>query len=98
VSSDLRGSEEINIKWIIRARDFELIPFGVGRRVCLGISFAMTIVELAIANLLLKFDWSMSDGSEADGSEAEEMNMDEVFEVTLSKKIKLCVIATPCFP
>jgi cytochrome P450 family 71 subfamily A len=76
-----------------KGRDFEIIPFGVGRRVYPGISFAMTIVELAIANLLLKFDWSMSDGSEA-----EEINIDEVFEVTLSKKTKLCVIATPRFP
>jgi cytochrome P450 len=76
-----------------KGHDFELIPFGASRRVCPRISFAMTIVELAIANLLLKFDWSMSDGSEA-----EEMNMDEVFGVTLSKKTKMCVIATPHFP
>ncbi|KAJ4770283.1 hypothetical protein LUZ62_054540 [Rhynchospora pubera] len=72
--------------------DFKLIPFGGGRRACPGIGFAMPIVELAIANLLLKFDWL------PDVGKAKDMNMDEVFGLTLSKKTTLYALATPHEP
>ncbi|XVF63733.1 hypothetical protein PTKIN_Ptkin09bG0109800 [Pterospermum kingtungense] len=42
--------------------DFELIPFGAGRRGCIGIHMGLASVELALANLLYKFDWEMPTG------------------------------------
>ncbi|CAH2064888.1 unnamed protein product [Thlaspi arvense] len=40
-----------------RGQDFELIPFGAGRRMCPGISFAVVLNELVLANLMHGFDW-----------------------------------------
>lgn len=45
-----------------RGQDFNYIPFGSGRRGCPGINFATAIIELALANVLLHFDWELPDG------------------------------------
>ena len=37
--------------------DFQLIPFGAGRRGCPGIAFAVASNKLVLANLVSKFDW-----------------------------------------
>ncbi|GAB4861034.1 hypothetical protein Ancab_040059 [Ancistrocladus abbreviatus] len=39
----------------VRGQDFELIPFGSGRRVCPGISFALQIMQFTLASLLHGF-------------------------------------------
>ena len=42
-----------------RGSDFQLVPFGSGRRICPGINFAAAAMELAVANLVHRFDWEM---------------------------------------
>ncbi|XWS14488.1 hypothetical protein CRYUN_Cryun35bG0013800 [Craigia yunnanensis] len=66
--------------------DFELIPFGAGRRGCPGIHMAVAIVELALANLLYKFDWEMPTGMNK-----EDLDFD-VIPVLLCTKKMLCVL------
>ncbi|WRX31334.1 Cytochrome P450 - like 10 [Theobroma cacao] len=39
--------------------DFELVLFGAGRRGCPRIHMGVSTLELALANLLYKFDWEM---------------------------------------
>ncbi|CAN1224304.1 Premnaspirodiene oxygenase [Linum perenne] len=42
--------------------NFEYIPFGAGRRMCPGISYASAIMKLTLANMLFHFDWKLQVG------------------------------------
>ncbi|KAK3211760.1 hypothetical protein Dsin_016466 [Dipteronia sinensis] len=46
----------------LRSRDFQLIPFGYGRRSCPGMQLGLTVVRLVAAQLLHCFDWELPDG------------------------------------
>ncbi|XXG40496.1 hypothetical protein AAC387_Pa01g1199 [Persea americana] len=72
-----------------RGHDFELIPFGAGRRICPAIHFTMSTVECTLANLLHRFDWKMPDGVDID--------MDEVHGISVQKKKTLILVPTPIF-
>ncbi|KAI6682798.1 hypothetical protein NL676_028711 [Syzygium grande] len=72
--------------------DFELIPFGAGRRGCPGISFAMATNELVLANLANKFDWAPPEGLKP-----EDLDMTECTGLTIHRKVHLLAVATP-FP
>lgn len=52
-----------------KGADFELIPFGAGRRGCPGIAYSMAVIELLVANIVAKFDWKLPDGKELDMNE-----------------------------
>ncbi|KAL0417242.1 UNVERIFIED_CONTAM: cytochrome [Sesamum latifolium] len=67
--------------------DFELIPFGAGRRGCPGIAFAMATTEFVLANLVQKFDWKLPD-------EGKELDMREHPGVTIHRDVPLLVAAT----
>ncbi|MFS8000080.1 putative cytochrome P450 [Helianthus anomalus] len=73
-----------------KGRDFDLIPFGAGRRGCPGIAFAMTTNESLLVNLLHKFDWQLPNGGNED-----DLDMNEQPGLTISKKVPLMVVATP---
>lgn len=73
-----------------RGGDFELIPFGAGRRICPGMPLAIRMVHLVLASLLNQFKWSLPVEVERNG-----IDMTEKFGVTLAKVVPLCAIATP---
>ncbi|CAN6232658.1 unnamed protein product [Urochloa humidicola] len=40
-------------------KDFELIPFSAGRRMCLGLPLAYRMLHLVLGSLLYHFDWTL---------------------------------------
>lgn len=57
-----------------RGRDFELLPFGSGRRICPGMPLAVRMVHLMLASLLYRFEWRLPREVEKNG-----VNMAEKF-------------------
>ena len=72
-----------------KGNDFQLTPFGAGRRICPGIQFAVPIIELAIANLVHRFEWKL-----ADGVKGEDMDMGEAPGLNTRRRAGLQLIAT----
>ncbi|CAI9753985.1 unnamed protein product [Fraxinus pennsylvanica] len=65
--------------------NFEFIPFGAGRRGCPGITFAMGVVELALAKLMHKFNFTTE----------KHLDMTEASGAAVYKKFPLLVIPRP---
>lgn len=72
-----------------KGNDFEFIPFGAGRRICPGMGLANANVELCVATLLYHFDWKLPNEMAP-----EDLNMDEVFGLSVRRKDELHVIPT----
>lgn len=70
-----------------RGQHKEYIPFGAGRRICPGISYALREVEFVLANLLFLFDWKLPGGVRG-----EDLDMTEEFTLVIRKKEPLHVI------
>eukprot|EP01018_Ginkgo_biloba_P008355 Gb_11069 [translate_table: standard] len=84
---------ECNIDY--RGQDFELIPFGAGRRICIGLPLAHRMVHLVLGSLLHSFNWSIPKShKDQDGT----IDMSEVFGITLQKGVPLIAVPTPRLP
>ncbi|KAK7283329.1 hypothetical protein RIF29_12771 [Crotalaria pallida] len=71
----------------VRGNNFELMPFGSGRRACPGISFALPTIHLALASLLQSFEISKPSD--------EPIDMTEIFGLTNMKATPLDVLIKP---
>ncbi|XP_018454188.2 cytochrome P450 71B17-like [Raphanus sativus] len=70
-----------------KGQDFELLPFGSGRRMCPGMAMGMATVELGLLNLLYFFDWKLPDGmTERD------IDIEEAGTLTVVKKVPLKLV------
>ncbi|XP_076901988.1 cytochrome P450 736A117-like [Bidens hawaiensis] len=89
-SNEFRPERFFNYNIDFKGHDFDLIPFGAGRRGCPGMAFGMATNENLLVNLLHKFDWELPDGGKG-----ESLDMSEQPGITIRKKIPLLAIATP---
>mgnify|MGYP004707688833 CR=1 FL=1 len=84
----LPGGEKPNVD--IKGNDFEVIPFGAGRRICAGMSLGVRMVQLLTATLIHAFDWDLPNGQGA-----EKLNMEEAYGLTLQRASPLMVHPKP---
>lgn len=70
-----------------KGKHFELLPFGSGRRICPGINMGTAMIELALANLLYRFDWELPSGMKE-----MDIDMEEKVTVTVGKRSALKLV------
>ncbi|KAL5818373.1 hypothetical protein ACOSQ4_022215 [Xanthoceras sorbifolium] len=73
----------------LRGHDFQLIPFGSGRRSCPGMQLGLTVVRLVVAQLIHCFNWELPDRMDAT-----ELDMIEHFGIVTSRAKHLSAIPT----
>ncbi|KAL7096922.1 hypothetical protein ACP275_10G110800 [Erythranthe tilingii] len=71
----------------LQGRDFRLLPFGSGRRVCPGYQLGLTVVRLVLARLVHCFDWELPNGMLPN-----ELDMAEHFRFVMSREKPLMAI------
>ncbi|XP_027342819.1 cytochrome P450 71D9-like [Abrus precatorius] len=76
-----------------RGNNFEFLPFGSGRRMCPGLTFGVLNVEYALALLTYHFDWKLPNGMKS-----EDLDMSEVFGITVRQKDDLVLIPKTFHP
>ncbi|KAA0065634.1 cytochrome P450 71A1-like [Cucumis melo var. makuwa] len=77
----------------VKGQDFELLPFGSGRRMCPGYSLGLKVIQSSLANLLHGFNWKLPGDMEK-----EDLNMEEIFGLSTPKKYPLDAVAEPRLP
>ena len=70
-----------------KGQNFELIPFGSGRRICIGVSLVSKLVPLALATLIHCFDWELGGGVTP-----ETIEMNERVGISMRKLVPLKLI------
>ncbi|KAI3773295.1 hypothetical protein L1987_47820 [Smallanthus sonchifolius] len=77
----------IESKLDFKGQDFELLPFGSGRRMCLGMSSGIKSVESMLACLIHEFDWELPNGDDPS-----KLDMNERFGIALKREMPLMLI------
>ncbi|XP_010454420.1 PREDICTED: cytochrome P450 71B14-like [Camelina sativa] len=67
--------------------NFELLPFGSGRRMCPGLGMGMALVHVTLINLLYRFDWKLPEGMEV-----KDVDLEESYGLVSPKKTPLLLI------
>ncbi|KAG6534954.1 alpha-humulene 10-hydroxylase-like [Zingiber officinale] len=76
-----------------RGFNLEFLPFGVGRRICPGMTFGLSAVEVGLAHLLFHFDWKLPHGMKT-----EDLDMMEISGTSAPRKTPLVVLADLAIP
>jgi cytochrome P450 len=81
----VEGGSDVHVNF--KENGFKFLPFGAGRRMCPGINLGIANVELMLANLMYHFDWEPTPGLDR-----RDIDMTEVFGLTVRRKEKLLLI------
>lgn len=79
----------INSNIDLRGHDFQLIPFGSGRRGCPGIQLGLNTVRLVVAQLVHCFDWELPFGMSPN-----DLDMSEKFGLSMPRFNHLLAVPT----
>ena len=79
----------INSNIDLKGRDFQLIPFGSGRRGCPGLQLGLTTVTCVLAQLLHCFDWVLPNGMLPN-----DLDMSEKFGLSMPRAKHLLAVPT----
>ncbi|KAI3985441.1 hypothetical protein MKX01_033755 [Papaver californicum] len=71
-------------------RFLPVIPFGAGRRICVGLSLGLRMVQFMAATLIHGFDWELPEGQVI-----EKLNMNEAYGLRLQRASPLMVHPKP---
>ena len=77
----------------VKGQNFELLPFGSGRRMCPGYSLGLKMINSSLANLLHGFNWKLPDNMKV-----EDLGMDEVYGLATPRKFPLIAVVEPRLP
>ncbi|KAK9030946.1 hypothetical protein V6N11_032349 [Hibiscus sabdariffa] len=77
----------------IRGHDFELLPFGAGRRMCPGYPLGIKVIQASLGNVLHGFTWTLPDNVPN-----HRLNMEEIFGLSTPKKYPLQAVEEPRLP
>ncbi len=77
----------------VKGNDFQLLPFGLGRRICLALSLGLIMVQTYLARLLHSFMWKLPKKENV-----EELDMGEKSFFAAPKAIPLQAIPNVRFP
>ncbi|KAF2298769.1 hypothetical protein GH714_027018 [Hevea brasiliensis] len=71
----------------LRGHDFQLLPFGSGRRGCPGMQLGLTITRFVLAQLVHCFNWELPDGVLPN-----ELDMSEIFGLSVPRANHLVAV------
>ncbi|KAK7832222.1 geranylhydroquinone 3''-hydroxylase CYP76B74-like [Quercus suber] len=77
----------IDSKVDFRGTNLSFMPFGSGRRICLGLDLAVRMLNLLLASLIHHFDWKLSNRMAL-----EDIDIKDKIGITLQKAIALLAI------
>ncbi|KAF5191515.1 Cytochrome p450 [Thalictrum thalictroides] len=76
----------------VKGNDFQLLPFGSGRRKCPGMQLGMIVSQLVVAQMVHCFNLKLPNGMSPD-----ELDMTDKFGATLPRANHLMAMATYSF-
>ncbi|KAI7737101.1 hypothetical protein M8C21_013309 [Ambrosia artemisiifolia] len=89
-SKEFKPERFLDCQIDVRGQDFELIPFGAGRRICPGMPLALSTIHMMLGSLPNNFDWKLDSNVHP-----KELDMTERFGITLQIANPISVVPIP---